>query len=136
MVQGWLLVLVKCRRVAPFRLAGCWGSAVSWVVADVHAGTPAEGAAVLAGTSVTGGWGTGTVVLAGGVVLALGEVTAGEVTAGDDATGDDATDVVPDGAGVWEEVPEQADKAPAARRLQQPRIDFTCMARILLRGRR
>lgn len=92
---------------------------------------------MLAGTSVTGGWGTGTVVLAGGVVLALGEVTAGEVTAGDDATGDDATDVVPDGAGVWEEVPEQADKAPAARRLQQPtRIDVTCMARILLRGRR
>ena len=136
MVQGWLLVLVKCRRVAPFRLAGCWGSAVSWVVADVHAGTPAEGAAVLAGASVTAGRGTGTVVLAGGVVLALGEVTAGEVTAGDGATDDDATDVVPDGPGVWEEVPEQADKAPAARRLQQPRIDFTCMARILLRGRR
>ncbi len=133
MVQGWLLVLVKCSRVAPFRLAGCCGSAVSRVVADVHAGTPAEGAAALAGASVTAGRGTGTVVLAGGVVLALGEVTAG-----DDATDDDATDVVPDGPGVWEEeVPEQADKTPAARRLQQPtRIDFTRMTRILLRGRR
>ena len=66
-------------------------------------------------------------MLVGGVVLAPGEVTAG----------DGATDVVPDGAGVWEEVPEQADKAPVARRLQQPtRIDVTCMARILLRGRR
>jgi len=64
----------------------------------------------------------GGVVLAGGMVLALGEVTA---------------DAVPDGVGVWEEVPEQADKAPAARRLQQvTRIDFTRMTRILLRGRR
>ncbi len=66
-------------------------------------------------------------MLVGGVVLAPGEVTAG----------DGATDAVPDGAGVWEEVPEQADKTPVARRLQQPtRIDFTCMTRILLRGRR
>jgi len=61
------------------------------------------------------------VVLAGGVVL------DGAVTA----------DAVPDGAGVWGEVSEQADKTPTARRLQQPtRFDFTRMTRIFLRGRR
>ncbi len=67
-------------------------------------------------------------MLAGGVVLAPGEVTAGEVTAGGGAT-----DAVPYGAGVWEEVPEQADKTPGARLQQPTRIDFTRMTRILLR---
>jgi len=88
----------------------------------VLAGAVTAGGVVLAGAVTAGGVVLAGAVTAGGVVLALGEVTA---------------DAVPDGAGVWEEVPEQADKTPTARRLQQPtRLDFTRMTRILLRGRR
>jgi len=95
---------------------------------------------VPAGASVAAGRGTGTVVLASGV-MPDGAVTAGGVVLAGGmvlALGEVTADAVPDGAGVWEEeVAEQADKAPAARRLQQvTRIDFTRMTRILLRGRR